>query len=186
MNWIFCIGVDSLCASWTHLVSWQNHTTNTNSCQQPQSERGTHQNLNAARAKWSVHTGSRLFVNHRLLSSLPFCNQTQKSKLLSCRYTLGTWTLPLTVLTVQSRKDTDLAVVAPRNHITISVCLNLNPTLQTSLKKFLPSIKQLHSLDITLHKQEISDTEHTTIRQHLSRPSPAWKTCLFYGSLTQG
>lgn len=28
-----------------------NHTTNTNSCQQAKSERGTHQNLNAARAK---------------------------------------------------------------------------------------------------------------------------------------
>lgn len=29
----------------------KNHTTNTNSCQQAKSERGTHQNLNAARAK---------------------------------------------------------------------------------------------------------------------------------------
>lgn len=65
----------------------------------------THQNLNVTRAKWSVHTGSRLFVNHRLLSSLTLCNQTQKSKLLSCRYTLSTWTLPLTVLTVQSQKE---------------------------------------------------------------------------------
>lgn len=131
----------SLGASWTHLVSWQNHTTNTNSCQQAKSERGTHQNLNAARAKWSVHTGSRLFVNHRLLSSLPFCNQTQKSKLLSCRYTLSTWTLPLTVLTVQSRKGIDLAPVTPRSHYIICILLYMKLTSWPSLNKNL-SVKQ--------------------------------------------
>ncbi len=155
-NWIFCIGVDSLCASWTHLVSWQNHTTNTNSCQQAKSERGTHQNLNAARAKWSVHTGSRLFVNHRLLSSLSFCSQTQKSKLLSSRYTLSTWTLPVTVLTVQSRKYIDLTLVTPRNHFIICIFLNLKLTLWPSLNKDLSineAILQFPYYTVWAHKK---------------------------------
>lgn len=36
-----------------------NHTTHTSSCQRAKSERATHQNMNAARAKWPLHTGSR-------------------------------------------------------------------------------------------------------------------------------
>lgn len=67
-------------------------------CRKAKTERGTHQNLNGARAECSKSTGSRLFVNHMLFFHLPFCNGTQNSKLLSCRYTR---TLPVTVLTDQ-------------------------------------------------------------------------------------
>lgn len=73
-----------------------------------QTERGTPQNLNCAGDGCSVHTGSRSFVNHMLLSPLPFCNWSQNSKLLSCRYTQ---TLPITVLTVHI-----LSLVPPTNY----------------------------------------------------------------------
>lgn len=83
-------GLNILHCGPTWLADKKNHTTNINSCKQAKSERGTHQNMNTTCAKWSVHTGSRLFFDHRMLSSLPLCNQAQKSKLLSCRYTLST------------------------------------------------------------------------------------------------
>lgn len=89
-----------------------NRTTNTNSCQLAKNERGTHQNLNSARAIPPVRTGSRLFDNHRLLSRLSFSNQAQKSKLLSCRSTLSSWTLPSTDLTVRSSAASSWALVA--------------------------------------------------------------------------
>lgn len=47
----------------------KNHTTNINSCQQAKSERGTHQNLNGARAKWPVHTGSRFVCQPQVIFS---------------------------------------------------------------------------------------------------------------------
>lgn len=45
-----------------------------------------------------------LFVNHMVVIFSAFCNQTQKSKLLSCRSTLSTWTLPSTALTVKKHR----------------------------------------------------------------------------------
>lgn len=186
MKWIFCIGVDSLSASWTHLVSSQNHTTNTSSCQQAKSERRTHQNMNSARAKMSVHTGSRLFDNHRLLSSPRFSSQTQKSKLLSCRSTLNTWTLPLTVSNCKTYRRGWFSCFSTQswlNHL-----LFWTPDIPAIAWSYL-SIKHVASFQITLWKKRRSDTKYTTLNsiyQHLSYPPPTVRLMVFYCGLTGG
>lgn len=58
----------------------ENRISNTNSCQLAQSERGTHQNMNSARAELSVQTGSRFSTT---TNCCPGCRFTTKPKNLN-------------------------------------------------------------------------------------------------------
>lgn len=82
----------------------ENRTTNTDSCQRAKSERGTHQNLNLARAKRSVSTGSRfLCCQPQAICTAFFSAFWTEPKSLNYSVVDPPLTLPSTALTVQKQ-----------------------------------------------------------------------------------